>query len=140
MNDDARARVVYEEIGRVHRYFLNWRYGLLAGHITIIGTHAVAYAWLASHASGGIYKGVVFVSAILVTLLFWGFETRTRDLYRACLDIGEAWENTMGVKGAYTKLNNLGSRFSHSSLIKAYFIGVLIAIALLVIAALLAMV
>ena len=124
--------VTYEEIGRVHRYFLNWRNALFAGHLAVVYALYLAYSRLMEQANQNqnsltVLQLLLLGSGFILTLVFWGLERRTRDLYRACLKAGEAWETNNNVTGVYQTLNHTNSNWSHSSILDKYFLVVLLA-------------
>lgn len=127
-NQNQQPTVTYEEIGRAHRYFLNWRNALFAGHITVIYAHVIGYSWLIHQKDTRTYQLILLISAFLMTLIFWGLEIRTRSLYRACLDAGEAWEKKNRVLGVYEKLKSVKSIIPHSRVLDFYFLLELLAI------------
>ena len=118
---EIEPNVTYEEIGRVHRYFLNWRNALFAGHITVIYAHVIGYSWLIDHENTWMYELLLLLSGLFMTLIFWGLELRTRELYRACLEAGKSWEKKYQVTGVYEKLISVRSRFTHSWILDWYF-------------------
>lgn len=118
---EIEPNVTYEEIGRVHRYFLNWRNALFAGHITVIYAHAVGYSWLLDHENTRLYELLLLASGFFMTLIFWGLEYRIRGLYRACLQAGKSWEQKNKVIGVYEKLLSVESNLSHSRVLDIYF-------------------
>ena len=118
---EIEPNVTYEEIGRVHRYFLNWRNALFAGHITVIYAHVIGYSWLIDHENTWMYELLLLFSAFIMTLIFYGLELRTRDLYRGCLEAGKAWENKNQVIGVYEKLISVNSKITHSFILDWYF-------------------
>jgi hypothetical protein len=127
-----QPNVTYEEIGRVHRYFLNWRNALFAGHLAAVYALFLAYSRFIEQASQTqnnlrLYQFLLLISGFILTPVFWGLERRTRDLYRACLSAGEAWENNNKVMGVYQKLNHVNSKWSHSRILDIYFLVVLLA-------------
>jgi hypothetical protein len=131
-NKNPEPDVTYEEIGRVHRYFLNWRNALFAGHITVIYAHVIGYSWLINQQDTSILQILLLSSGFFMTMIFWGLEFRNRGLYRACLYAGKAWEENNKVIGVYKELLSVKSSIRHSRVLDIYYGFVLFAITMFV--------
>ncbi len=109
----------YTSIGENYRFFLNWRHALLAGYFASLFALFNAYTWMIENDTA---KQVVilYVCGILISIFFWGFEYRIRDLYRACIAAGKEIEEQAEQPGLYAKLSEK-KRPSHSTLIDALF-------------------
>jgi hypothetical protein len=90
MEDSDIISLEYQETGHNYRYFLNWRYALLAGHVTALSAHAFAFSWLLEH-SGEELLWLVFLSGLGMTFVLWGLEYRNRNLYRTCIKPERDW-------------------------------------------------
>jgi len=88
--DEDRA---YEEIGRNYRYFLGWRHKLVAGYFAIIAGLGIAY-WTTQNDQET--WPLLCLAAIVLSVLFWMFDRRNMDLYRACLEAGQQLEAGKG--------------------------------------------
>jgi hypothetical protein len=87
----------------------------------VVYAHVLGYYGLINKGDTRIYELLIFISGLFMTLVFWRLELRTRELYRQCLDAGEAWEKKNGVLGVYEKLNSTDSKYSHSKTLDIYF-------------------
>ena len=103
---------MYDEIGRNYRFFLNWRYVLLAGFFVSLGFFSKAL--LQAYDCNSIqYQDqlrtkvviILYIAILVFTIFFFLLEKRNRDLYHYCTQQGEAFEQNQNIEGIYTKLN-----------------------------------
>ena len=91
--DPTTLGAIYGEVGKNYRFFLNWRYVLIAGHLVSLWVLAQAYSWLHEHQI--FLTWIVFPLGLLFTCFFWALEFRNRDLYQACMNSGEMIEQAL---------------------------------------------
>jgi len=123
---DLTSKDAYEEIGRSYRFFLNWRYALIAGYFVSLG--AIGKVLLESwDQQPFVLPFLLFVILFGVTEFFYQLEIRNRDLYHYCTQQGKVIEDKLKIKGVYTRLNELDgeinskSKYLHSNTIDWFF-------------------
>src|SRR3954469_18628153 len=95
------AKVEYEESGRVHRYFLNWRHAAFAGYFAILYGFASTAEKIWKEAPGVLPWLLLGAGFVGIGFLF--IDLRTRELYYAAIEAGKAIES--GEKGTlYARL------------------------------------
>ena len=94
-------KLVYEEIGRNYRYFLDWRNKIVGGYIAVLGAFGFAF----SGAKTPEIRIVILFAAIPLSIVFWIFDTRNRDLFWACQRAGAGIEGN--IIGTYASLEAL---------------------------------
>jgi len=80
-----KLKIIYEQAGNQHRYFLNWRYFLTVGYFAILGSFIIA-VWFCFK-EGGSFRKMIFViplSFSFLSFFFWLLDRRIRDLYHTC--------------------------------------------------------
>lgn len=82
-------KLEYEEAGRVHRYFLNWRHAAFAGYFAVLYGVAtlIEKVWEKPEA----LAAVLLLSGLIGPALFL-IDVRTRQLYHAAVQAGRAAE------------------------------------------------
>ena len=123
---------VYAEVGENYRHFLGWRVRMIVGYFGALVALAVAFAWLqsAGHPMTGI---LIPIAGCVVTLVFWLFENRNRDIHRALLEAGQAIEQKMSSPkdGPYTRMATTREAFlSYSRTLDVLFFLVTLTLAL----------
>jgi hypothetical protein len=116
---------VYEEIGRNYRFFLNWRYALIAGHLISLGFFAKILFQLWEQ-DQFVFLFLAFAVLFFLTKFFYELENRNRDLYHYCTEQGKTIETKIEIEGIYSKLhsddnNKVKSKYSHSNTINWFF-------------------
>jgi hypothetical protein len=87
MDDKETA---YEEAGRAHRYFLNWRHAAFAGYFVVL--YAVANVVIQLWEKSPIAAGVVLILAAPIGLAMHQIDKRVRELYYAAIQAAKAIE------------------------------------------------
>lgn len=120
------SKDAYEEIGRNYRFFLNWRYALIAGYFVSLGT--IGKVLLGLWNKQPYILPIILLSILFgVTEFFYQLEIRNRDLYHYCTQQGRSIEEKLKIKGVYTRLNELAdeasteSKYLHSTTINWFF-------------------
>jgi len=93
------AKDLYTELGVNYRYFLTWRQLIFGGYLTVIAALAAASGWLLKEA--GRFLWLAAAAGLLLTAVFWIIERRNREIYRACVKSGAAYEVAIGNYGVY---------------------------------------
>lgn len=125
-NHNLTLKDAYEEIGRNYRFFLNWRYALIAGYLVSLGAIAKVLLELWNK-QPYIIPALLVVILLGITEFFYQLEVRNRDLYHYCTQQGKLMEEPLKVKGVYTRLNEIDgeaetkSKYLHSSTIDWFF-------------------
>lgn len=125
-NHDLTLKDAYEEIGRNYRFFLNWRYALIAGYLVSLGAIANVLLELWSRPPS-IIPALLSVVSLGITEFFFQLEVRNRDLYHYCTQQGKLMEKQLTVKGVYTRLNEIDGeaetkrKYLHSNTIDWFF-------------------
>lgn len=100
-------KIVYDQCGTMHRYFLDWRYKLLAGYVAIIS--AIGYfifTWVQkpSNYSFTLYLFVCLIG-VIISLIFALLSHRLTKLIWKCQNVAYLTENQMKIKnGLYGNL------------------------------------
>lgn len=100
-DDDLGDKTVYEEIGRIHRFFLGWR------NATVVALFAIIYFGFSLFLNKtGKYDSqyipyIILCSTAFFVIILWLFEWRTRKLYRVAQVRGENLERNRFINGAY---------------------------------------
>ena len=111
--------ILYEQTGELLRYYLTWREKLLGGYIAIIAALVVAFISTPEE-----YKNIrpwVVAVAFLLTVVFWLFERRNRELFNRCIDVGVALEKAAALVGAFTEINKKPTTATHSVVLDFFF-------------------
>jgi hypothetical protein len=134
-NDNPKLEVqhIYEEIGNNYRYFLNWRYGIVAAMIAISYFGLSFYfELLDKHIS---YSSYIPIGIIIIVSLLWLSEIKVRKLYRIAEAEGSKLEASGGfykahsiMKSSNSKVKNFfyGLFLSHSAIVNYLSIGIIL--------------
>jgi len=125
-------KLVYQNAGELHRYFLSWRHQLFAGYLAVIAALVVPACWAYnSPTHSRAWIGIIGITSVLFTALFWVLEFRNRQLYRACQNVAQNIERLFGVApedtsktntGVYDELITTTSRsLNHSMIMNVFF-------------------
>lgn len=104
-----KLKIVYEQAGLQHRYFLNWRYFLTVGYFAILGSMVMAFVWCFKEVKE--LRDYLFwlpVSFSGASLLFLLLDRRIRDLYHtsrkvACM-VEQEFNLGLHIKEKFTKI------------------------------------
>ncbi len=115
MEKDEKIKLVYEQSSTLHRYFLNWRYSLIAGFIVIIS--AIGYfalTWVQKPENYSILIYILTCSCgIIITLVFALMNHRITRLIWNCQNKAYLNEKDLGFKQNgdfdFTKLGLYGN-------------------------------
>ncbi|MCB2156094.1 hypothetical protein KQI84_14550 [bacterium] len=113
---------LYQETGKTWRYFGSWRDKSFAGYLTALAGVALAYS---RYDAAPIRTGL-FAAVIVISIVFWAFEHRSRMLMNACQLAADKIENG---RGCYNRLNK--TRYSGGFLL-TYGMGVNLLVALII--------
>lgn len=99
----------YQEIGKNFRFFLSWRYGVIAAYFFLIwGAYNLA---LNTIKISNQITGLLLIIASLISIFLWLAECRTRDIFRELIQKGKEIEKknpkVNKKSGAYSSLNML---------------------------------
>ncbi len=78
---ESKLQTLYEEAGRQHRFFLNWRYGIFAGYLAI--SMLLYQEILKSGINNDCWLATV---GVFISIIFFLLHLRTTVLYRKCQD------------------------------------------------------
>jgi len=93
----------YDEIGTNYRFFLTWRHRLLGGYLAVLAGAGIAFSW--SHTNNPRLLRLIQFLICGITVVFWLFDLRNRDLYHACQEAGADCERDLPPEaGIYTRL------------------------------------
>jgi hypothetical protein len=123
-NEGLTAKDVYSDISNNYRFFLNWRHALLGGYIAALFAIFSAISWMMENNHQD-QLWIIYLFGIIVSLFFWGFEYRVRDLYKVCIDCGAALEKKSGYSGIYTRFQDTktwNKFITHSRIINLFFL------------------
>src|SRR6185503_14121417 len=81
-------KMLYAHCIDMHKVFLTWRERLLAGYATMVAALAFAYSWAYNNENSIYFGRAICIAGILLTLVFWRLDRRTRALYRSCIEVG----------------------------------------------------
>ena len=121
--NDNILKVLYEETGKMMRFYLTWRQLMLAGFFAIIAALSLGFKWSIKEAQ---YLSFIFpFTGVAVGLLFWALDRRNRQLYQHTAEAGRELEKKMGFKdigyfGSYKKEKN---NLSHSRILTVLYMG-----------------
>ena len=87
-------KVVFEEAGRAHRYFLNWRHAIVAGYFAILYAVVSLSIQLKDDPK---FLGVLLICSSPIGVALWIADWRNRQLYYAAVQAARAIE--AGEKG-----------------------------------------
>ena len=100
MDKDEKVKLVYEHSSSLHKYFLNWRYSLIAGFIVIIS--AIGYfaiTWVQKPENFTILNYTLTCSCgIIITLVFALINHRITSLIWNCQNNAYFNEKDLGFK------------------------------------------
>ena len=93
-----RIKIIYEQNGLLHRYFLDWRYKLIAGYIVIVS--AIGYfliTWLQKPENYSKLEYIILCSiGITVTIIFCFIHNRITELIWICQNTAYLNEKDLG--------------------------------------------
>jgi hypothetical protein len=114
---------VYEEAGRLLRYYLDWRARILAGYFATLAALAFAFGWLIDHGHPNTASWVPFVASA-VTLVFLLLDRRNRELYRASMDSAAELEKAASIDGVHCHLQRTAASTPvlHSTILEGLFL------------------
>lgn len=92
---------LYDEIGLAWRHFASWREKAFAGYLAVLAALALVF----TRHPGLQMRMVVFASCILVSIVFWILEDRSRRLINICQVAAARLERG---RGCYGDLNHAG--------------------------------
>lgn len=107
--EGIEAALIYTEIGKTHRYFLDWRNKIVGGYLAVLGALGLGYENV--HAEG--LQIALLFAAGGVSFVFWIFDFRNRELYSACQRAGADIEEDRGFVGPYRALQSLRKNTHH---------------------------
>jgi hypothetical protein len=100
MDNDEKLKLLYENSSALHRYFLDWRYKLLAGYIVIIS--ALGYFILTWIQKPEHYTALTYIltcsCGIIISLLFYFINHRITKLLWQCQNKAYLIEKDLGFK------------------------------------------
>jgi hypothetical protein len=102
----AGWKELYDQCCQQHRFFLNWRHAILAGHLAVMAALGVAVRWAYDdeHGAFELTWVICFLGAML-TIFFWQLDDRTRTLFTACEGVGDYLERKLGFEqGVFIQL------------------------------------
>jgi|SRR6266850_1950214 len=104
---------VYDTVGELVRFSLNWRQRILAGYFVLVGSLCVGFSWLHVHLHN--WEWLMPGSGVFLTFIFLLLDHRNNEGYRACFEAGAALEKhiTPSIEGGgpYQRLAALSSNW-----------------------------
>jgi hypothetical protein len=113
--DDVK---LYDEAGQAWRHFASWREKTFAGYLTALAALAIGF----THHPGAPLRTIICAGSILVSVVFWILENRSRELINACQLAADRLEQA---RGCYAELNRVGFE-RNSRLTYGFAVGLLV--------------
>ncbi len=114
---DSLKMLSFEEIGKYHRFFLNWRHALFGGYILIVGfllskiiELKFADAWVL----------IPIISGLLIGVFFILFDVRIWEIYDELIRIGNSIEGEF--TGNYHALIKPPKKVTHTQAIFWFYL------------------